>query len=372
MKRQVVIFSVILVLAAAGAEPVGADMRGEVVCGVPANEAVLITRQLDNGSWRIWTPVAGSVIQAYSTEQAALTIVARLNPSFVCEVTIRVNFREYTARFYRLRLEMMSGAIAGESEDPRILIVGVPEGTVEAFRDCRSEMCPEMVTIPGGSFRMGCVSGKRCQGNEKPVHEVRMASFEMSKYEVTFEEYDRFTDATGRERADDAGWGRGRRPAINVSWKDAVAYTEWLSEKTGERYRLPSEAEWEYAARAGLTTRYSWGDDIGQNRANCSGCGSQWDDAKTAPVGSFGPNDWDLHDLHGNVREWVQDCSNYSYRGAPADGSAWETGTCEFRVLRGGSWGSAPVSLRAAFRLGYSPGLRYFDLGFRAARTLTP
>ena len=146
---------------------------------------------------------------------------------------------------------------------------------------------PEMVTIPAGSFQMGCVSGRNCYSNEKPVHSVRIESFELSKYEVTFEEYDAFTDATGRERADDEGWGRGRRPVINVSWDDAVAYTQWLSSQTGVSYRLPSEAEWEYAARAGSMTRYSWGNDIGRNRANCDGCGSQWDDRQTAPVGSF-------------------------------------------------------------------------------------
>ena len=381
MKRRVVVISVILVLAAAGAEPVGADMRGEVVCGVPANEAVLITRQLDNGSWRIWTPVPGSVIDVYRTEEAAL---ARWDATFVCEVTIRVNFREYTARFYRLRLEMMSGAIAGESEDPRILIVGVPSGTVEAFRDCRSDMCPEMVTIPAGRFRMGCVSGKGCSNAEKPVHEVTIAAFALSKYEVTFVEYDRFTDATGRQRVDDEGWGRGRRPVIRVFWGDAVAYTEWLSEKTGERYRLPSEAEWEYAARAGSETKYHFGDEESQlcrygnhadtstdyrwrNQACSDGVGKQ-----TATVGRYQPNAWGLHDMHGNLWEWVQDCWNDSYRGAPTDGSAWETGNCKTRVMRGGCWYDPPENLRAANRSRPISGARSYGEGFRVARTLTP
>ena len=145
---------------------------------------------------------------------------------------------------------------------------------------------PEMVVIRSGRFRMGCVSGIDCYGNEVPVHVVSISSFEMSKYEVTFVEYDRFTKATGRERADDEGWGRGRRPVINVSWYDASAYVAWLSSQTGKHYRLPSEAEWEYAARAGSTTAYSWGNEIGVNRANCDGCGTvggilrrqlQWD-----------------------------------------------------------------------------------------------
>ena len=169
---------------------------------------------------------------------------------------------------------------------------------------------------------MGCVSGRDCEDDERPVHTVRVERFELSKYEVTFEEYDRFTAATGRARADDEGWGRGRCPVINVTWDDAVAYTQWLSQQTGERYRLPSEAEWEYAARAGTSTAYSWGNEIGRNRANCYGCGSRWDGRQTAPVGSLSPNGWGLHDMHGNVWEWVQDCWNESYRGAPT-GRFW-------------------------------------------------
>ena len=133
-------------------------------------------------------------------------------------------------------------------------------------------------------------------------------------------------------------WGRGNRPAIDVSWHEAQAYVAWLSEKTGKRCRLLSESEWEYAARAGAATRYSWGDGIGRNRANCSGCGSRWDDRQTAPVGSFAANGFGLHDMHGNVWEWVADCWNGSYAGAPSDGSARESGNCSRRVLRGGAW----------------------------------
>ena len=151
------------------------------------------------------------------------------------------------------------------------------------------ELEPEMVVIPAGRFRMGCVSGINCDNNEKPVHLVTIRSFELSKYEVTFEEYARFTAATGRRPASDRGWGRGRRPVIDVSWEDAVAYTEWLSAYTGKRYRLPSEAEWEYAARAGTTTKYSWGNEIGRGRANCDGCGSQWDGEEDGAGGFVRP-----------------------------------------------------------------------------------
>ena len=161
------------------------------------------------------------------------------------------------------------------------------------------------------------------------------APFALSTHEVTFEDYDRFTHPN---EVNDQGWGRGRRPVINVSWDEAKDYVEWLSSETGATYRLPSEAEWEYAARAGTANKYSWGNEIGANRANCQNdhCGDQW--KRTAPVGSFPPNGFGLYDMHGNVWEWVEDCWNGSYAGAPADGDAWRSGDCAKRVLRGGSW----------------------------------
>ena len=241
---------------------------------------------------------------------------------------------------------------------------------VEMFRDCPAY--PQMVVIPAGQFRMGCVSGSRaCESDEWPVHEVKVASFALGRYEVTFEEYDCFAKATDRRLPDDEGWGRGRRPVINVSWQDAVAYAQWLSAETEKPYRLPSEAEWEYAARAGTVTRYSWGPYVGRNRASCDDCRSQWDDEATTPVGSFNPNGWGLHNVHGNVSEWVQDCWNENYQGAPTDGSAWETGECSQRVLRGGARGLSK-HLRSASRYGASAGLRLLHNGFRVARTITP
>ena len=233
---------------------------------------------------------------------------------------------------------------------------------------------PEMVVLPAGSFRMGCLSNDDdCQYDEEPVHEVQIARpFAVSVYEVTFEEYDRFTSSTGRGGSDAKVWGRGRRPVINVSWLDAQAYVSWLSEQTGAEYRLLSESEWEYAARAGSSTKYSWGNAIGRNRANCVGCGSQWDHEQTAPVGSFEPNGFGLHDMHGNVTEWVADCYIGSYQGAPTDGSAWTWSDCEDRVLRGGSWYGIPAILRSAFRGANPSDYRADSFGFRVARTLTP
>ena len=241
--------------------------------------------------------------------------------------------------------------------------------------DLRRGKAPEMVVIPAGSFRMGCMSGRDCYDHEKPVHTVTIRqSFAMSKYEVTFSDWDACVSAGGcnRYRPDDRDRGRGNRPVINVSWRDARLYASWLSRETGESYRLPSEAEWEYAARAGSTTRYSWGNDIGRNRANCDGCGSAWDDSKTAPVGSFAANAFGLHDMHGNVSEWVEDCWNDSYAGAPSDGSAWLSGECGSRGLRGGSWLSNPRSLRSVDRRWFTTGFRSYVIGFRVARTLTP
>ena len=228
---------------------------------------------------------------------------------------------------------------------------------------------PVMVVIPAGRFMMGCVSGQDCRYMQKPVHEVVIARpLAISKYEITFEDYDRFTYPN---KVDDEGWGRGNRPVINVSWDDATEYAAWLSAQTGKRYRLPSEAEWEYAARAGSTTKYSWGNDIGHNRANCvnEACGDQW--LHTAPVGSFSANSWGLHDMHGNVWEWVQDCWNDSYAGAPGDGSAWASGDCSLRVLRGGSWDVLfPEYLRSAYRFRYTRADRHDSQGFRLVQDL--
>lgn len=239
----------------------------------------------------------------------------------------------------------------------------------DVFRDCNA--CPEMVVVPAGSYMMGSEKGS---SDEEPVHQVTIAQpFAVGKYEVTFAEWDACVAGGGCNgyRPGDRGWGRGHRPVINVSWKDAQTYVRWLSEQTGEAYRLLSEAEWEYVARAGTTTHYTWGNKIGRNRANCNRCGSQWDNKQTAPVGSFAANGFGLHDMHGNVREWTQDCWNERYAGAPSNGGAWESGECSLRVLRGGSWNYFPTFLRSAFRYRLTALFRYSIVGFRLARTLT-
>ena len=197
-------------------------------------------------------------------------------------------------------------------------------------------------------------------------------SFAIGKYEVTFAEWDACTAGGGCKdyRPSDSGWGRGTRPVINVNWDDAKAYTGWLSKKTGKRYRLVSESEWEYAARAGTTTARYWGDSISSGNANCWGCGSQWDNGQTAPAGRFATNAFGLHDILGNVWEWTEDCWNHNYDAAPRNGSAWISGNCDLRILRGGSWNRIPGVVRAAVRYRHATSYRSNYGGFRVARTL--
>ena len=228
-----------------------------------------------------------------------------------------------------------------------------------------------MVPLPAGSFQMGDIEGRGSPW-AKPAHVVRIRRpFAVGRYEVTFEDYDRFAKATGRRVPHDQRWGRGRRPIINISWQDATDYSRWLSEQTGQRYRFLTEAEWEYAARAGTETEYWWGKDFLKGVANCNGCGSHWDDQHTAPVGSFKPNIFGLYDTAGNVWEWVEDCWHESYKGAPTDGTAWLSGgDCSQRVTRGGSLGSKPERLSTYFRDRDEASANRVDIGFRLARDI--
>ena len=254
----------------------------------------------------------------------------------------------------------------------------------ERFRDCPG--CPEMVVIPAGRFRMGCVSGRDCGSGEEPVHDVWIGfPFALSVHEVTFAEWDSCVSGGGCAgyRPDDEGWGRGNRPVINVSWDDVQLYASWLSSESGQIYRLPSESEWEYSVRAGTTTTYHFGNDewalcrygnhadasvdYSWRNSSCSdGIGGM-----TAPVGSYVPNAFGLYDMHGNVLEWVEDCRSDSYVGAPVDGAAWLAGDCVRRIWRGGSWVNQPERLRAARRSWSTTGARSYSVGFRVARTLT-
>jgi formylglycine-generating enzyme required for sulfatase activity len=250
---------------------------------------------------------------------------------------------------------------------------------LSVFRDVDAPWCPEMVVIPAGRFVMGSPANEEGRDDDEgPQHFVTIAEpFALGRYSVTFDEHDEFAATTGREPAGDEGWGRGRRPVINVSWEDAQAYVAWLSERTGATYRLPSEAEWEYACRAGTTTPFHFGPTISTDEANYDGNNTYGagrkgaDREQTLPVGSFPANDFGLHDMHGNVWEWCADVWHESYDGAPLDGSAWlEGGDQGRRVLRGGSWNSNPRFLRSATRNWFEPVNCVNRVGFRVARTL--
>ena len=204
---------------------------------------------------------------------------------------------------------------------------------------------------------------------EAPVHRVTIRKpFVLGQKEVSFAEWDACVAEAGCTHSpDDRGAGRGARPVTNIDWNDAQQYLQWLSKKTGKPYRLPTEAEWEYAARAGSSTTYPWGRAMEKGRVNCSGCnGAQ--SANTVATGSFPPNEFGLYDMLGNAAEWVEDCWNDSYRSAPADGSAWTRPRCPERVLRGGSFGSDPRYVRSASRFKYDFDVRYYSNGFRVAR----
>jgi formylglycine-generating enzyme required for sulfatase activity len=248
----------------------------------------------------------------------------------------------------------------------------------DTFRECaprqqNADYCPDMVVVPAGTFKMGW---------PQTGHPVKIAKrFAVSKYELTFAEWDACVagGGCGGYQPPNMGWGGGEQPVINVKWDEAQQYVAWLSKMTGKTYRLLTEAEYEYAARAGKTTEYPWGDDVGKNNANCDGCLSKRDNQQTAPVGSFTANGFvgtfpanafGLYDMVGNVWEWVEDCDHDSYNGAPTDGSAWTSGNCSNRVLRGGSWHYTPGYLRSAIRGRISADNRGYDLGFRVARTL--
>ena len=246
-----------------------------------------------------------------------------------------------------------------------------------SFRECAKD-CPEMIVIPAGEFMMGLLNFENSRfTDEGPQHKVTIPRpFAVSKFDVTFGDWDACADVGGCPRIGYADFGRRTMPVINVVWDDAQKYVAWLSKMTGQPYRLLTEAEWEYAARAGSSTAYFWGDQVGRDNANCNGCGSQWDDQKTSLVGSFKPNAFGLYDMAGNVWQWVQDCYHDSYNGhngkPPNDGAAWTTDDCSQRVARGGAWLSSSDKLRSSFRDGLIPGFRVNYLGFRVGRTLTP
>jgi len=320
---------------------------------------------------RLTTGVGGTALSCYSkvlkkdpNNAEALAGLEKIEAKYVAwiESALSRGQKERAERYMAgLRLVNPESPKLAAFED-QIQVIYIP-GQVFQDRLKDGSKGPEMVWIAAGSFEMGDIQGGGWD-REKPVHRVSITqNFGMGRYEVTFAEYDKFAEATGREKPSDSGWGRGNRPVIYVSWHDAVAYAEWLSEQTGEKYRLPTEAEWEYVARAGTSTKYWWGNSIGSNKANCSGYRS-----KTVPVGSFKANPFGIYDTVGNVREWTQDIYSKDYYSNSIYSDPTGPSTGSGRVLRGGGWDGTAPYCRAANRNFYSPGSRYYGLGFRLLR----
>jgi formylglycine-generating enzyme required for sulfatase activity len=243
---------------------------------------------------------------------------------------------------------------------------GTTPSGVETFRDC--DVCPEMIALSPGSFTMGSRKG---DVSEQPAHTVSIDyPFAIGRFEVTVAEWKACHEDGGCKYLPTRKGMTATSPVYNLSWLDAEQYVKWLSKKTGKQYRLPSEAEWEFAARAGTKTEYWWGNDLGQGMANCKNCGGEWNKKRPAAVDTFEANAFGLQGMNGSVWEWVADCWFDSYKGAPKDGSARDRSNCQSRVLRGGSWRNDASYARSASRFTYDHDVRYVLNGFRVVRTM--
>lgn len=273
------------------------------------------------------------------------------------------------------------GSCGGVCSEPEVLTLAPDRHRIGIFfRDC--DECPQMVVVPAGSFQMGDLLEPQMGGDdERPAHAVTLTqAFAIGRYEVTFEEWNSCVADGGCRgyRPDENGWGPRRRPVIEMSWDDAQAYVAWLTCKTGRQYRLPSETEWEYAARAGTMMPFSFEGELSSEKANYD-ARIVWNGSKpgtylaqTMPVDRYDAwaNAFGLSAVHGNVAEWTQDCYTKDYRGHLGDGAAREDAECEYRTLRGGSWDDGPWSLRSAWRQPVAPSERHNFVGFRVARRL--
>jgi formylglycine-generating enzyme required for sulfatase activity len=250
---------------------------------------------------------------------------------------------------------------AGPAEKPTGGVAGGAE-----IKDCPA--CPPLIGLKQGEFVMG---SNVDDPSERPAHRVSIPhSFAIGRYEVTGEQWNACVDAGACQRSSAGANAAKNAPVRDVSWDDAQAYVKWLSKASGKTYRLPTEAEWEYAARGGTTTRYWWGDQMKTGKANCKGCGDPWSQEGPAPAGSFAANPYGLHDMNGSVWEWMSDCWHTSYKGAPADGRSWEEPNCRMRVIRGGSWREGADYMLSSTRFKYDASVRQSQNGFRVARDL--
>ncbi len=349
---------------------------------IAANDREFIVLSMRSARRQAWRRIAAIA--------AVVTAMIAASVGWLNEGYLRAQWRWFTVTHPFLVSEVRPYVLAAAAEQAL-----KPK---DAFRECAAadgkDYCPEMVVVPGGSFMMGSPpteTGRMPdeaadeEPREGPQHRVTIAKpFAVAKFALTFSEWDTCVAYGDCPHVSDAGWGTGQRPAINMSWDDAQRYVAWLSKMTGKPYRLLTEAEYEYATRAGTQYAFPWGDEVGLRNADCDDCGSPWDGKKTAPVGSFPPNAFGLYDMVGNLWEWVEDCYHPSYTTAPSktqgkidaptDGSAWTTACWDDRlhVGRGGSWRSRHENIRSAGRNRATADRGGEDLGFRVARTLAP
>lgn len=308
---------------------------------------------------------------------------------------VRVTGRVVGAQWYRIQSQGKTGFIYGglirklappgrraepaprEIEPPAAKLPPVPPPSpaptpsaaltkLTMFKDCNE--CPEMISLPSGSFVMGDKKGDR---SERPPHRVSIGrAFAIGRYEVTVGQWRACVEAGACRYHPQKAGADENLPVRDISWVDAQEYVSWLSKKTGQQYRLPSEAEWEYAVRGGLSTRYWWGNRFKAGVASCKDCGGPWVRKSPPPVGSYPPNPYGLYDMNGSVWEWVDDCWHGSYSGAPRDGTSWQAKNCRVRVLRGGSWRNDSTYMYSAVRFKYDADVRYLVNGLRVAKTL--
>ena len=273
-----------------------------------------------------------------------------------------MKFIKFASTLIYAWVSLTAGALTVSSRE---LVKHREVGTV--FKDC--VVCPEMSIIPSGTFMIGSTKGRK---RELPVSKITITkSLAVSRYEVTFDQWDACFNSGGcSKKPSDRGWGRDSRPVINILLTDIDEYVTWLTKKTGHIYRLPSESEWEYAARAGSQTEFSWGDQMQTGAANCRGCGTKWSGIKSAPVGQFKPNAWGLYDVHGNVFEYVADCWSNDHYNIPRDGVAKKTANCLSKVIKGGSWYYLPKVSRSASRVRNDKRVFSYFIGFRVFREL--
>jgi len=234
------------------------------------------------------------------------------------------------------------------------------------IKDCPA--CPALVSLPGGTFTMG---SNTSDPSEKPAHPVTIgAPYAIGKYEVTVQQWNACANAGACPKIPQPAGTGANAPMRDVSWEDAQQYVKWLSSVSARPYRLPTEAEWEFAARGGTATPFWWGTQMATGKANCKECGPPWTDTHPADSGSFGANAYGLYDTSGSVWEWVADCWHASYKNAPGDGRAWDQPDCALRVIRGGSWREGAAYMVASTRFRYDAGVRHAQNGFRVARSL--